>query len=106
MATGLHSARHVHLTQGAANASRTPRQSQPERRHRSRFFPYLILALLRDRRFREDAIVGAIVVAALVQMAREGRTRTWSRVVVWWNAAPGVTDRAAADDRRAIDRAA
>jgi hypothetical protein len=68
--------------------------------------PFLILALLGDRRFREDAIVGVIVLAALVQIARESRTHARARVAAWWDARLGPAERALANDRPAIDRAA
>jgi len=47
---------------------------------------YLVLGLLRDRRFREDAIIGAVVLGALAQIAREHEVHARARLVTWWNA--------------------
>jgi hypothetical protein len=54
---------------------------------------YLVLALLRDRRFREDAIIGAIVLGALAQIAREHEVHARARLVAWWNAPTDVPAR-------------
>jgi hypothetical protein len=42
-----------------------------------------LVHLLRDRRFQQNVITGMIGLAALVAMAREGRTRTLARVLAW-----------------------
>jgi len=42
-----------------------------------------LLNLLRDRRFQQNVITGAIALAAVVSMAREGWTRNLVRVVAW-----------------------
>jgi hypothetical protein len=67
---------------------------------------YLALGLLRDRRFREDVIIGAISLAALVQLARESQVHARARLAGWWGALPGPADQASASDRPATDRAA
>jgi hypothetical protein len=109
MPTSLDSARHAHRTQGAvtaASASRAPRQSRAARRHHRRMMLYLVLALLRDRRFREDAMIGAITLAALAHLARESEARARAHLVAWWDALPAPVDRAPANDRPAIERVA
>lgn len=109
MPTTTDSTRHVHRTQGAvtaASASRTPRQSRAVRRHGRRMTLYLVLALLRDRRFREDAIIGAVTLAALAHLTRESEARAWARLAAWWDALERPAERAPANDRPAIDRAA
>ena len=90
----------------AASASRTPQQSRAAKRHRRRMMLCLAVALLRDRRFRENAIVGIVILAGLAQLARESGTRAQGRLVAWLDAAPAPDDRAPAYKRRAIDRAA
>ena len=67
---------------------------------------YLVLSLLRDRRFRENAILGAITLGALAHVARENQARTRARLAAWWDTLPGPADRAPADDDPAIDRVA
>ena len=95
MATGIDAARHGHRTQGAvtaASAGRTPRQSRAVRRHHRAVMLYLALGLLRDRRFRQDAILGAITLAALAHVARENQARARARLAAWWDALPGPAD--------------
>lgn len=67
---------------------------------------YLVLSLLRDPRFREDAMIGAITLVALAHLARESEARARARLVAWWDALPEPADRAPANDRPAIDRTA
>ena len=67
---------------------------------------YVVLSLLRDRGFREDAIVGAVFLGALARIARENQARTRARLIAWWNEELIPADRAPADDRAGIDRAA
>jgi hypothetical protein len=103
------SARHVHPVQGAvtaASASRSPRQARAARRRRHRMMLYLGLSLLGDRRFRKDAIIGAISLAVLAHLARESQVHARARLVAWWDALPGPADQASAGDRPATDRAA
>jgi hypothetical protein len=52
---------------------------------------YLALSLLHDRRFREDAIIGAITLAVLAQIARESQAHARARLIAWWNAPPAPT---------------
>ena len=109
MPTDIASACHAHMTQGAvaaASASRTPRQPRAVKRHHHRTMLYLVMGLLRDRRFREDALLGAITLAALAHLARESEARARARLAAWWDALPGPADREPANDRPAIDRAA
>jgi hypothetical protein len=107
MTKGLDSARHAPRAPGAvptASADRTPRQAQAAKRRRRRMMFYLALGLLRDRGFRENAVVAAITVAALVQLARERQTSTRSRLAAWWNTLPAAVRREEID-QPAIDRA-
>jgi hypothetical protein len=59
---------------------------------------YLALSVLRDRRFREDAIIGAISLAVLAQLARESQVRARARLVAWWDALPAPADQVPASD--------
>jgi hypothetical protein len=102
MPADIGSARHAHRTQGAvtaASASHTPRQSRAVRRHHHTTMLYLAVGLLRDRRFREDALIGAITLAALAHLARESEARARARLAAWWDALPGPAGQAPANDR-------
>jgi hypothetical protein len=63
---------------------------------------WLVVALLRDRRCRENAIVAIIILVALAQLAREGGARTRGRLVAWLESLP----RATAEEWAAIERSA
>jgi len=87
-----------------ASTDRTPRQAQAAKRRRRRMMLYLALALLRDRRFRENAVIAAVTLAALAQLARENQARTRARMAGWWNTQPALTGREDID-HPAIDQA-
>jgi hypothetical protein len=89
----------------AGSAGRADRRSRAAKRHQRRVMLALAVALLRDRRFRENVIIAVIILAALAQLAREGGTRNRARLFAWLDREPASGGRAA-HDRPAIDRAA
>jgi hypothetical protein len=95
MATGKYSARQVHQVQGAvtaASASRTPRESRAVKRQRRKMMLYFAVALVRDRRFRENAIIAIVILAALAQIARESGASARTSLVAWLDAVPSPVD--------------
>jgi hypothetical protein len=100
MPTGAGSEREAHRMQGAvaiAGVNGTSQSSRAVKRRHHMMMLYLVLSLLRDRRFRENAILGAITLAALARIAREDEVHARARLIAWWNALPA-TPRAPLDD--------
>jgi hypothetical protein len=100
MLTGTESQQEAHRMQGAvaiAGANGTSRSSRAVKRRHRMMVLYVVLSLLRDRRFRKDAILGAITVAALARIVRDDEVHARARLTTWWNALP-VAPRAPLDD--------
>jgi hypothetical protein len=100
MSTGTGSEREARSIQGAvaiAGANGTPRPSQAVKRRHRVMMLFLAASLLRDRRFRDGAILGAITLAALARIARDGEVHARTRLVAWWDEVP-VAPRVPLDD--------
>jgi len=54
-----------------------------ERRTRRITWTLLVLAILRDRRFHETVVFGAIVAAAFAGLGREMNSRSFERARAW-----------------------
>jgi hypothetical protein len=54
-----------------------------ERRARRITWLLLVLAVLRDRRFHESVVFGAIVAAAFAGLGREMNSRSFERILQW-----------------------
>lgn len=67
---------------------------------------YLVVGLLRERRFREGLMTGAIMLAVLARLARDSQAHARARLGTWWNAPPGPGDRAPATGQPAPHQAA
>ena len=91
MLTGAGSEREAHRVQGAvaiAGVNGASRSSRAVKRRHRMIVLYVVLNLLRDRRFREDAILGAITVAALARIIGEDEVHARARLIAWWKALP------------------
>lgn len=94
-----------HGVVATASLSRTPQQIRAAKRRRHKMMLYLAVGLLRDRRFRKDAMTAAIVLAVLARLARDSQTQARTRLADWWKALPGPGDRAQDNERPALTRA-
>jgi hypothetical protein len=89
MSADIASGHDVHSTHSApigANVNGKSRQSRAARKKRHRMTFFIVLGLLKDRRVREDLILGAITLAALARLSREHAARARARLVAWSNA--------------------
>jgi hypothetical protein len=104
MSTRAGSENEAHTMQGAvatAGANGTSRSSQAVKRRHRLMMLYLVAGLLRDRRFRQEAILAAITLAALARIVREDEVHARTRLIAWWNALP-VAPRAPLDDESGV----
>ncbi|MGE5291317.1 MAG: hypothetical protein ACM3ML_29770 [Micromonosporaceae bacterium] len=72
------------MTPGGTGESARPRAGSRQRRAVTLGIELDAVAhFLRSRRFREQVIVGGIVLLALRRMARENRARAFARMAAW-----------------------
>jgi hypothetical protein len=97
MSTGAGSEREARTTHGTvATAGANGTSRAVKRRHRLMML-CVVVSLLRDRRFRQDAILGAITLAALARIVRDEEVHARTRLNAWWNGLPAAP-RAPLDD--------
>jgi hypothetical protein len=71
-----------------ATSGRPTRQSRAVRRRHRIIIMNIGLSLLFDRRFREQAFIGVMVIATLARLAHENEARARARFAAWFNDLP------------------
>jgi hypothetical protein len=83
-----HDIRSGSAARAIAGSGGTARQARALRRRHRIVIVNIGLSLLRERRFRQRVIMGAIVLAVLARLAREDQARARARFVAWLDELP------------------
>jgi hypothetical protein len=83
-----HDIRSGSAARAMAGSGGTARQSRALRRHHRIIIINIGLSLLRERRFRQQVIMGAVVLAVLARIARENQARARARFDAWLDQLP------------------